>query len=198
MKKTWGEIRSETLNLGFEKVEAYDKNRQAYIQAYNWAQNLIASTVGKITKQLIIKVDKNSISHLFDLSSLATEQGEEYFSVADTGIVDSVTGEALDNYRLSDNRFLVVPACYDGLLIVHYYAAPKRIDEDSEDETECDLGYKWAVLMPYLMASRLYLDDDAAKAGFYWNFYDDMKNQILMQENKPMVSVNIDNPYDVW
>ena len=31
MYKTWGEIRKETLALGFEKVKAYEKNKQSYI-----------------------------------------------------------------------------------------------------------------------------------------------------------------------
>ena len=55
MYKTWGEIRKETLALGFEKVKAYEKNKQSYIDAYNWAVNYLNNTISPVTD--IIKLD---------------------------------------------------------------------------------------------------------------------------------------------
>ena len=180
MNKSWGEIRNETLNLGFEKIKAYDKNKTSYIEAYNWAQNLIASTVGGIIRTFETS-DTMVAVNMFE---------SEFLSLSRMGIRDKNTNEKIDKAAFMDNRFIILPKGADA--VIYYHAAPEKLTEFSSDDTVCQLPYKWANLMPYLMANRLYLDDDATKAGYYWNLYDDMKNQIIAQENIPTAVINIE------
>ena len=63
---------------------------------------------------------------------------------------------------------------------------------------ECQLPAQWANILPYLMANRLFLDDDAAKASYYWNLYTDMRDEILHRENRPQVSVTDGADIDGW
>ena len=185
MNKSWGEIRSETLNLGFEKIKAYDKNKSAYIQAYNWAQNLISSTVGGIIRTYEFD------GGILDVTSLENE----FLALSQMGIRDKNTNRRVDEAAFLDNRFIVSPQGVK--TVVYFYSTPDEIDEYSPDNTVCPLPYKWANLMPYLMANRLFLDDDAAKSGYYWNLYEDMKNQILSQENLPVATINSEYKADL-
>ncbi len=186
MTKTWGEIKNETINLGFEKIKVYDKNKQSFIDAYNFAQNLIASTIGGIIKKLDIVCNKSNLPKVFDITDIT----DDFLSMAQTYAINKNTGERLNNITFTDNRLLTVPKEFDGVITIYYYGVPSKITVSSDNSTPCDLPYKWANLMPYLMANRLFLDDDAGKAGYYWNLFDDMKNSILAQENSPIVTIH--------
>jgi len=178
--KTWKDIRVETLNLGFEKNKAYEKNKQAYVDAYNWAQALIASTVGGVHKTMAVG-GTSTRRLVFDLAEMSKAYDSEFISLSGVGITDLYNGK-IDGYTFTDNRFLILPEDIKEPVLVHYMGMPARITTATADDTECELPDKWANCMPYLMANRLYLDDDAGKAGYYWNLYEDMKNQILMKE----------------
>ncbi len=194
--KTWKDIRTATLNLGFEKIKAYEKNRQAYVDAYNWRQGLIASTIGGVIEQIGVGCDGRH-RHLFDLYRLAQSFGEEFIGISQTGVTygDNIP---LDGWRLTDNRYFMLPEDFTGHRVIHALVMPAPINTASEDSTECRLPDKWRNIMPYLMANRLYLDDDAAKAGYYWNLYTDMRDEILAKENIPRVSVIGGFDIDRW
>ena len=194
--RTWKDIRTATLNLGFEKINTYEKNKQAYVEAYNWAQGLIASTVGGIHKTMSVAVNKGK-KIVFDLEQMAQNYDDEYISLSETGITD-MENNRVDGYRLTDNRFLALPSDFEGVALVHYLAMPQKITTATPDTTECQLPLKWINIMPYLMANRLYLDDDAAKASYYWNLYVDMRDEILKKENGPQVSVVGGVDIDGW
>ncbi len=194
--KTWKDIRTETVGLGFEKIKVYDKNRQAWVEAYNWRQALIASTVGGVPAKIGIGCNGDH-RHIFDLEDMANNYGEEFVAVAQIGVTD-MNNNSIDGWRLTDNRFLEMPSGYKGHRIVNILAMPARLTVSSADETECQLPAKWRNLMPYLMASRLFLDDDASRAGYYWNVYTDMRDEILARENSIGVSVVGGTDIDGW
>ena len=196
MSKNWREIRTETLNLGFEKIKAYDKNKQAYVDAYNWAQGIIASTIGGIIEKIEIDCADNN-RQIFDLEEIAKGNGEEFIAIAQTGVLD-MDNNRIDGWTLTDNRFFRMPGDFTGHRIINVLVMPKKITTGSEDETLCQLPDRWRNIMPYLMANRLYLDDDAAKAGYYWNLYMDMRNEILASENRMAVSVTGGFDIDGW
>lgn len=184
MAKTWGEIKNQTLNLGFEKIKAYEKNKLSYIEAYNWAQNLISSTIGGVLNKIVIECNPNN--RILDLKDICSD----FNGLSQLGVRDLNTGEKIDNLAFYDNRFIVLPKGYEGKISISYFSQPKNIDLSVKENDVCLLPDKWANLIPYLMANRLYLDDDMVKAGYYWNLYDDMKNQILLSENTPEVFIN--------
>jgi len=200
MPKTWADIRSETLNLGFEKTKAYDKNKAAYVEAYNWRQGYIASDIGGILDKLVVTAKLGTKRQVFDVFSSVTDSGYDYVGIADIGVLDQYN-RRIDDATYLDNRYVVVPSGMSGKLTIYFYRMPERLTLSSPDETEVEIPTKWANLMPYLMANRLYLDDDRSKAGYYWNLYDDMRQRLLDRENMPTVtivgSIDVDE-YEVW
>ena len=198
MQKTWGEIKNETLNLGFEKSNVYAKNKESFIGAYNWAQNYIAVVTGSVIGTLDLEKKACKLPVMRDLSELAEEDGKTFLSVADNGIIDKATGKKLNDIQLRNNRYLIMPAEHDGDITVWYVHSPEPITSSSADNTVCELPYKWATLMPYYMANRLFMDDDAGKAGYYWNLAEDMRREIAAQENSLSVTVVGGIDIDGW
>lgn len=192
MYKTWGEIRKETLALGFEKVKAYEKNKQSYIDAYNWAVNYLNNTISPVTDIIKLDIDYEATSGEYDLNRLtATEDKTPVFS----GVYDVLNSDNRRiNYRVKNRNILIIPSSYDGeeITVIYKKYVPKLTSADS-DTFICPLEYRYTDLVPYLMANRLYLDDDRSKAGYYWNLFDDMKNRLQDAEMTRRVNVVIVN-----
>lgn len=193
---TWKEIRTAVLNLGFEKNKTYEKNKQAYINAYNWRQRLIASTIGGVVEQIGVGCSGQH-RHIFDLYQLRNGYGMEFVAVAQTGVLDTFNRE-VTGWKLTDNRFFSLPEGYEGNCIVNVLVLPADINEQTEDTNNCPLPVKWRNIMPYLMANRLYLEDDAAKRGYYWNQFVEMRDALLEKERtvKAVVTGGVD--IDGW
>lgn len=196
-KKTWAEIRSETVNLGFEKFKAYEKNKDTYAQAYNYAQGLIAGTTDPILEKVVLSKEDKRLDKTFDLLQICTEQGIDFAGVADVGILDG-NGARLHNTGLVGGRFLTVPEGFCGDIVIYVRRMPRPVTPDSRDDVQVEISDKWANLMPYLMANRLYMDDNPSLAGYYYNLYDEAKNQLLAAENSPVVTVVTDVAEEVW
>ena len=194
--KTWKDIRVETLNLGFEKTKAYEKNKQAYVDAYNWAQALIASITGGVIERIGVECNGNH-RHIFDLHEMAKGEGKEFIGISQLGVVDTKNNR-VDGWSLTDNRFFIMPEGFNDNRVIMALVMPVRITVKADDNTECQLPDKWANLVPYLMANRLYLDDDAGKAGYYWNLFVEMRDAILLKENEPVVAITEGIDIDGW
>lgn len=54
MKRTWGYIKSECINLGFDKATAFQKNPSLFVESANRAMNIIATTVKPILAKYVI------------------------------------------------------------------------------------------------------------------------------------------------
>jgi hypothetical protein len=54
MKKTWGAVKSECINLGFEKFTAYQKNPSIFVEAVNRAMVRIAGHIKPILGKYVI------------------------------------------------------------------------------------------------------------------------------------------------
>ncbi len=196
MKKTWGEIRKEVAGLGFQPANGTDIDKDAFVRAYNWAQSLIASTIGGV-------VDKVGVGcygphrHTFDIENLVTAKNQHFIGLAQAGVTDT-DGRKIDGWSFTDNRFLTLPAGFSGYGVVNVLVLPEKFTLSTEDSAPCPLAEKWANILPYLMAHRLYLDEDATRASYYWNLYTDMRNEILSKENQPLVSVTGGIDIDRW
>lgn len=168
MQKTWKDIYSEVIHLGFEKDSAYSKYKNSFVSAFNWAQTLIA------TKDCPIYANTEAVK----------ENGMFGFSHIDNfmycvGIFDA-DGKFLD-YTLEN-----IDSLPDGKYTVKYRKYPDVCD--GNDNYICELDYKFANILPYLIAHRVWLDDDMSKAVLYWNTYEDLKNQI--QSNSCSIEVS--------
>ena len=132
MYKTWGEIRKETLALGFEKVKAYEKNKQSYIDAYNWAVNYLNNTVSPVTDIIKLDIDYEATSGEYDLNRLtATEDKTAVFS----GVYDVLNSDNRRiNYRVKNRNILIIPSSYDGeeITVIYKKYVPKLTSADSD------------------------------------------------------------------
>lgn len=60
-----------------------------------------------------------------------------------------------------------------------------KIDEETADDDYIFCPYILTPLYTLLAAHYAWLDDDVEKAITYWNDFDDMKNQIIVNVNRP-------------
>lgn len=58
-------------------------------------------------------------------------------------------------------------------------AIPQAINENTDDSHKIELPDIVLELIPLLASHYVWLDDDLTKATYYWNEYDDLKNQIV-------------------
>lgn len=189
--KTWAEVRNETINLGFEKIKAYEKNKSSYIEAYNWRQNFIASTYDNIFLKIELEKEDNDTNEVFDIKEMAEMYGNEFAGISPSGVVDE-NNNVVSGISFTSGRLLNVSPTFSGAFTVYAKVLPKKLTVESEDTTKVEISDKWRNLMPYLMANRLFLDDNASTAGYYWNLFEDMKNQILANEYNPVSAVVVD------
>ncbi|MEG2928961.1 MAG: hypothetical protein RR846_05355 [Oscillospiraceae bacterium] len=195
MNKTWGIIKSETINLGFEKSKIYEKNKMAFIEAFNWAQNFIATTVCPIKGSIIIKQLKSNSPYVrYDLDKLTQEDGTGVFSCLSKERPVFSNGEryeTVSDYRLEKGSNILFKGEYDGDFEVFFNRYPKPITALTPESYPIEIDYIYSNLLPYLMANRLWMDDDMAKAVTYWNLYEDMKNQIEQSTRDTPMSAQV-------
>ena len=60
-----------------------------------------------------------------------------------------------------------------------------QIKEDTLDKFTIQIPDKVIDLVPLLAAHYAWLDDDVQKATIYWNEYDDLKNQLIADMDRP-------------
>ncbi|MBR6609316.1 MAG: hypothetical protein IKK99_03765 [Oscillospiraceae bacterium] len=191
MNKTWGEIRKEALHLGFDREANYVKYKDSFVKAFNWAQNHVASVTGCLTDVKEIVLDADSVVVDMGLT-------EDFLFMANRGVEEKGVVGRMDAYSLTDNRYLRINGKKGRTYCIYYAKAPKAITDSTADSYECEIPYKWAKLIPYYMANRLYLEDDTQKAGYYWNLAEDMKNDMLIKEREPEVTVFGGFDVDGW
>ena len=67
MYKTWGEIKSEIINLGYEQPGAYAENPQSCIEAVNRAMTIIAAFVRPLLGHYVIDLEDTGAEQRFDI-----------------------------------------------------------------------------------------------------------------------------------
>lgn len=66
-----------------------------------------------------------------------------------------------------------------------------RITEDTGDDDVIEIPYILVPLYTLLAAHYAWLDDDITKATMYYNEYDNLKNEIIANANKPRMATII-------
>lgn len=66
-----------------------------------------------------------------------------------------------------------------------------RITEDTADDDIIEIPYIIVPLYTLLAAHYAWLDDDITKATMYYNEYDNLKNEIIANANKPRMATII-------
>lgn len=62
---------------------------------------------------------------------------------------------------------------------------PTPLTLETSDDFEIEIPEKLMCLVPILASHYAWLDDDIQKATTYWNEYDDLKNQLIEDMDRP-------------
>lgn len=119
----------------------------------------------------------------YDMSRLV----DDFIGFASPLVTDDDEYDQLsDSYDLEGNNVLLIPHSVSGCFKVLYYRRPKEIvNEDSvaqDDETVIDLDEELCSLLPILIASYIWLDDEPDRAQYYNALYQSRANEILAKQ----------------
>ena len=168
--KTWGTLKSELLNLGFEKEAAYEKNKSRIIEASNRAIIDIAQYAPVVKKYTVTQTEKT----VYDLTELIPDL---LFPKDEVYISDS--SDVASWQRISGERIEIDG---EGSFDIYYAAVPTLITELTPDSEEIELSPQASNLIPLLAAFYVWIDDDAQKAYAYQNMYDSAKTALMQMQ----------------
>lgn len=98
------------------------------------------------------------------------------------------------NYAILGGKTLLLPIAYPGIYTVEYLAKPTPISADLPDNTVIGLDDDLCALLPLLIASYVWLDDEPEKAQYYYNLYTQRAAEISLStrgdSTLPFISVN--------
>lgn len=296
----WGDIKRQTINLGFTKQKDFNKNPNAFYDAANWAMRQIALNVNPIIKRYTIthraltnligedareikvyegtplvykannakgyyfECDGNGTATISDNNgnTTVTMAGNHEFkaykglcngsvtitfsggyayavrNVSAYGIlysnnVDGIPpyseyisydfktidpmflGFALEkpvnedglscgyrivsDYKREEQSVIKLSRDEQGQFLVWYKAYPTPITGDTADDYVIELPDVAADIVPYLMAYRLFLDDDIQTAIIYQNASEDLMNKLMgNNEQERMLPAFVDVEGREW
>lgn len=165
-------------------MDTYTANPTLFIETANRAINIVASTVRPVLAKYTVTQAAGETEEeyvVYDIEELTKDGNVKVFA----GFSDM---DSSVKHRTEHQKYLLLDASFNGDFEVWYKKTPERITEDTPDDFEIELDYDVAVLVPYLMCHDLWMDDDVQKAVMYYNKYDDLKNQVLVNQSKDTVA----------
>lgn len=182
-----GELKSEIMGLAFEEPVSMQEYQQIVPEAINRSIGIIHTTVRPITASYKIVQDGSRAGMLrYPMKELVPDfmgfSGE--FELERKGKHLTVFP-----YEIVDRDILLLDGAMDGTYRVWYRKKPARITGDTPETEELELAPEVQVLVPLLCSYYVWLDDDERKAVMYYNQYDDLKQQILLNTQKRPLAV---------
>lgn len=117
------------------------------------------------------KVPAYSKHIVYDLASLT----DDFLSFVCPPIVDATRGKGFvlnDDYFVEGTSKILIPASTVGIFDVCYNRQIKQVSaEDDMETTVIDLDSDLAAVLPNLVASYIWVDDEPAKAEYYLTLY---------------------------
>lgn len=177
--KTWGELKTDIMMLGFEKKDNYKTNSDLIQAAVNRAMVMICATVRPIKRRLQVEQQQTTE---YNMTELVDDFMGLFLPVKERGTDESVPSRSMTNGTV------VIEG--EGLFDIYYSAKPQKITGGTPDSYVLPLDADVVELLPLLSAYFIWLDDDERKAVMYWNNYEDLKNQILASDyqSKPITA----------
>ena len=180
MYKTWGEIKSEIINLGYEQPGAYAENPQSCIEAVNRAMTIIAAFVRPVLGHYVIDLEDTGAEQRFDIRALTAQDGEPVFlGYADHYPVALRNPRRAADYLLDNDDALLLQPGQSGPVDVWFRRAPRRVTDQTPDGYELEFEADAAELIPLLASFYLWQDEDERKAVRYRDDYEDPEAQLL-------------------
>lgn len=128
----------------------------------------------------------------YDISNLATD----FLAMSAPPIVDSEGREVLNqHYDIEDGRIVLLPRNMPGEYIVRYIKKPTPLDDTKDvknNDKDIDLDDDLCAILPNLIASYLYAEDEPQLAEYYLALYN-QQAMVIEQKARHFSSVFITN-----
>ena len=174
----------ETFN--YKKFTTFKGN----VPEVEWEEEEEPSTV--VTLRVIAKTPVNLMNVCFYDCEFESDadvpQYEKYIKIKMDEVLDDFyqlspaelydLGTSGNDYIVADKYFqeadktLVIERDRPGIYVIHYRAYPQQITLETPDDYEMALDPEVAVLIPFYMASVIYMDDDIGVATSYRNYFE--------------------------
>ena len=155
-----------------------------------WVQNV--AMYGSLLGAEPAQVPAYSKYIVYNIASLT----DDFVSFVCPPIRDATRGKGFilnTDYFVEGADKLLIPASHTGVYEVQYYRKTRVLSRDDDMETiEIDLDSELSCLMPNLVASYIWADDEPAKAEYYLSLYNAQVSEIVSRQKdlKPAVYRN--------
>lgn len=165
---TWKELQKEITELGFEKADAMQRNKNIIRLAVNRALTVLASSFRGVRVCADVLFDGQTVPNL-------KEDDGRFLRYLEPCLTD----ERLNAIpcRISPLGFIVTD--FRGTATVNYERGYEKIGADDPDTKDIPLDEESACLLPLLASFYAWQDDDERKAVRYRNDYESLKAQFL-------------------
>ena len=106
---------------------------------------------------------------------------QDFYKLVTTDVVYEKDGEYLKfkDYDWEGDSTLILDGLKQGNYKIHYFAYPKEITSQTEDDYELELDPEVAALLPVYIAAELYEDDDSSMAYYIREQYEAAKQRLV-------------------
>ena len=176
----------EEITIDYKKFTVFKGN----VPEVEWEEEEEPSTV--VTLRVVAKTPVNLMNVCFYDCEFESDadvpQYEKYIKIKMDDVLDDFyqvspaelydLGTSGNEYIVADKYFqeadktLVIERDRPGIYVIHYRAYPQQITLETPDDYEMALDPEVAVLIPFYMASVIYMDDDIGVATSYRNYFE--------------------------
>lgn len=162
-----GEIKTKTLQI----IRQYS-NSGTLISASDNADYLLSMNTFINEAQFELNTKRPIVKKI----TLSNPVSTDYFSKYDMpnnfiGLKElKLNDYAFDDYAWED-KTLVIPNSYDGILLLLYYAEPTLIDNDTIDDADLEIDTDLQLIIPYYVAGHVFVEDNFDLSQFFLNEY---------------------------
>ncbi len=129
------------------------------------------------------KIPENNSMIFYDFSIL----NDDFYKFDSNNNVIQQCDEEGVLYGFSDEKTFFVNGFSGGKWSVPYIAYPNVITEETPDDTEIKLPYELCLILPFYIASELYLEDDSGLSiGWRNKFESSLSEYSVLKKRKPM------------
>lgn len=183
----YGELKHNLISKGFAEESDYEEFEQL-----GYTYDCINDAVSEISKEFPyqtyfeFEIDESDTGIMY----LDMNDRDGFLRFGETPVLFEKDGEELwrkfTEYDIEMDRRLVLKADdYKGSFRVYYYKEPAKVTSTTPDTFEFEIPLDAHILIPYLSAYLLWLDDDERKAVMYKNDYENIKSALLAERTKP-------------
>ena len=128
-------------------------------------------------------VCENSEYIAYDLKKLTND----FYRFDTNTLVKEECSGGVNNFRFSSESVIEIKGDVSGTWTVPYLAYPTVVSEYTPDDREIDLPYELCVIIPFYVASELYLEEDSALAIGWRNKFESSLMEYARMRNQSLI-----------